>query len=91
MCSVQLVVSNSPGTISVLQCVESEVKNLVSWKAHDFEPWVAAWDRWNQSMVFTGKYSTARLAWLGKRMMCEGLDRWMDVLSLICCDVFIIL
>jgi WD40 repeat protein len=63
---VQLVVSNSPGTISILKCVESEVKDLVTWKAHDFEPWIVAWDKWNQNVVLTGKHSAVQyivLSW----------------------------
>lgn len=24
------------------------------WQAHDFEPWITAWDRWDTNVLYTG-------------------------------------
>ncbi|KAL8293732.1 hypothetical protein RQP46_000433 [Phenoliferia psychrophenolica] len=49
----KLVVSISDGTVCTLGG-ESELSVTSSWAAHDFEPWIAAFDCWNPSTVWTG-------------------------------------
>ncbi|KAI0669892.1 WD-40 repeat-containing protein [Trametes maxima] len=50
-----LVVSQSNGALSVLQ--PGDGAGLVvtdSWHAHDYEPWIAAWDYWDPHVVYSG-------------------------------------
>ena len=51
-----LIVSVSNGSLSLLApdhtgalCVEK------SWHAHEYEPWVAAWNYWDTNVVFSGE------------------------------------
>lgn len=50
-----LIVSQSDGSLSLLQPENSVGLTVVdSWHAHDFEPWIAAWDYWNTNIVYSG-------------------------------------
>lgn len=49
------IVSLSDGSLSLLQPENSAGLTVVdSWHAHDFEPWIAAWDYWNSNVVYSG-------------------------------------
>lgn len=48
-----IVVSQSDGSISLLD-ISNEIKEVVNWSAHSFEAWIAAFDYWNTSIVYTG-------------------------------------
>ncbi|GAA5857230.1 hypothetical protein JCM8547_009386 [Rhodosporidiobolus lusitaniae] len=48
-----IVVSLSNGSISILGG-ESSFKVTSTWHAHDFEPWIAAFDAWEPNTVWTG-------------------------------------
>lgn len=48
-----IVVSLSDGSICTLGG-ESELAVTESWHAHDFEPWIAAFDCWDPNTVWTG-------------------------------------
>ena len=54
-----LVVSKSDGSISTLKPNESQFDVGITWHAHDFEPWVAAWNYWEPSVVYSGEYPIA--------------------------------
>jgi hypothetical protein len=41
-----------------------------TWKGHDFEPWIAAWDRWQPTFLYTGNH-----VWLSLSKIKE-LCRW---------------
>lgn len=49
-----IVVSLSDGTISTL-AGESKLEVISNWHAHDFEPWIAAFDCWQPTTVWTGR------------------------------------
>ncbi|KAG8930255.1 hypothetical protein FRC03_008769 [Tulasnella sp. 419] len=53
--SESLVVSLSSGHISVLSHLNSgELDTICTWKAHDYEPWIAAWDYWSPNIAYSG-------------------------------------
>ncbi|TFY79150.1 hypothetical protein EWM64_g4863 [Hericium alpestre] len=59
-----LVVSLSNGELALLRPDPAEGLRVVeTWHAHDFEPWIAAWDYWDTNTVYSvGSYdSTVRL------------------------------
>ena len=50
-----LVVSLSNGSLSLLR--ENDSHELVvqeTWHAHDYEPWIAAWNYWDPNIVYSG-------------------------------------
>jgi len=49
-----LVVSLSDGSLSVLRPTNSELAITDSWIAHEFEPWVAAWNYWDTNIIYSG-------------------------------------
>ncbi|KAF8604958.1 WD40 repeat-like protein [Ceratobasidium sp. AG-I] len=49
-----LVVSKSDGSVSTLKPNESQFDVEITWHAHDFEPWVAAWNYWVPNIVYSG-------------------------------------
>jgi diphthamide biosynthesis protein 7 len=53
-----ITASDSKGYISLLTLTDLTLEKRESWKAHDFEAWIAAFDYWNDSVVYTGKRET---------------------------------
>lgn len=52
-----LIVSLSDGSLSLLQPEDSTGLAVTdSWHAHDYEPWIAAWDYWNTNVVYSGQW-----------------------------------
>ncbi|KZT44366.1 WD40 repeat-like protein [Sistotremastrum suecicum HHB10207 ss-3] len=49
-----LVASSSDGHLSLLKDNGSDIQLTMSWHAHDYEPWVAAWDYWDPNTVYSG-------------------------------------
>ncbi|RPD82546.1 WD-40 repeat-containing protein [Lentinus tigrinus ALCF2SS1-7] len=50
-----MIVSLSNGSLSLLRPDESSgLAETDTWHAHDYEPWIAAWDYWNPNVVFSG-------------------------------------
>ncbi|KAF7347828.1 WD-REPEATS-REGION domain-containing protein [Mycena venus] len=49
-----LVVSLSNGSLCLLNPRESGLSIADTWHAHDFEPWIAAWDYWDSSLIYSG-------------------------------------
>ncbi|KAH8102665.1 WD40-repeat-containing domain protein [Cristinia sonorae] len=58
-----LVVSMSDKNVSVLQFNGSELAVAQTWAAHDFEPWIAAWNYWDTNIVYTGGDDLKMKAW----------------------------
>lgn len=50
--------SLSDGSLSLLRPDESEGLSVVdSWHAHDYEPWIAAWNYWDTNIIYSGMYA----------------------------------
>ncbi|XP_015590736.1 diphthine methyltransferase isoform X2 [Cephus cinctus] len=50
-----IVVSDSEGKFNILQLNETEeLEKTISWNAHEFEAWIAAFDYWDTNIVYTG-------------------------------------
>ncbi|KAH7930977.1 WD40 repeat-like protein [Leucogyrophana mollusca] len=50
-----VVVSLSDGSLCILRPDPQRGMAVTdSWHAHDYEPWIAAWDYWNSNVVFSG-------------------------------------
>ncbi|EPQ60817.1 WD40 repeat-like protein [Gloeophyllum trabeum ATCC 11539] len=50
-----VVVSLSDGTLSILKPENSTgLVQVESWSAHDFEPWIAAWNYWDDNIIYSG-------------------------------------
>ncbi|KAJ7181666.1 WD40-repeat-containing domain protein [Mycena crocata] len=52
-----LVVSLSNGSLCLLSPTEGSACGLSivsTWHAHDYEPWIAAWDYWDSSVIYSG-------------------------------------
>ncbi|CAE6428788.1 unnamed protein product [Rhizoctonia solani] len=49
-----LIVSRSDGEVSVLRPHGSQFKVDTTWHAHDYEPWVAAWNYWSPTVAYSG-------------------------------------
>ena len=67
-----LVVSLSNGSLSVLNPNDShELAITETWHAHDYEPWIAAWNYWDTNVVYSGrKFRTLFLP--GPRRLSEN-------------------
>ncbi|BGP21770.1 hypothetical protein JCM10295v2_000645 [Rhodotorula toruloides] len=65
-----IVVSKSDGSICTLGG-ESTFEVTSSWHAHDFEPWIAAFDCWEPSTVWTGGDDLTLKGW----DLRQGCDR----------------
>ncbi|XP_064071810.1 diphthine methyltransferase isoform X1 [Vanessa tameamea] len=49
-----LVISDSSGTITVLQIVGDCLQKIGQWKSHSFEAWIAAYNYWNTDLFYSG-------------------------------------
>ncbi|KZT02717.1 WD-40 repeat-containing protein [Laetiporus sulphureus 93-53] len=49
-----LVVSLSDGSLALLHPDDAGMTVTDSWHAHDYEPWIAAWDYWDTNIVYSG-------------------------------------
>ncbi|KAJ3828296.1 WD40-repeat-containing domain protein [Lentinula raphanica] len=50
----KLVVSCSDGDLVLLDPTPSSLVTLEKWTAHDYEPWIAAWNYWDTNTVYSG-------------------------------------
>lgn len=52
----KLAVSLSDRTLSILQPDSTNALAVTdTWHAHEFEPWITAWDYWCTDLLFSGK------------------------------------
>lgn len=59
-----LVVSLSNGSLCVLSPDSIGRMSVVDrWHAHDYEPWIAAWDYWDTSIVYSGGDDLTMKGW----------------------------
>jgi len=49
-----LVVSLSSGSLCILGANEGGFSAIDTWHAHDYEPWIAAWDYWDPCVLYSG-------------------------------------
>ncbi|XP_029641959.1 diphthine methyltransferase [Octopus sinensis] len=49
-----IIASSSDGKISLWQVTNTGLKNIIRWKAHDFEAWISAFDYWDENLAYTG-------------------------------------
>lgn len=50
-----LVVSLSNGSICLLRPFDGAGFSVIeTWHAHDYEPWVGAWDYWSSDIIYSG-------------------------------------
>jgi len=49
-----LVVSLSDGSLSLLRSRDGIMAVTENWHAHDYEPWIAAWNYWDVNVLFSG-------------------------------------
>ncbi|KII94377.1 hypothetical protein PLICRDRAFT_153974 [Plicaturopsis crispa FD-325 SS-3] len=52
--SGSLIVSLSNGELCLLKPHDDELRVTDRWHAHDYEPWIAAWNYWDQNIVYSG-------------------------------------
>ncbi|KAJ2825412.1 hypothetical protein GGI24_003167 [Coemansia furcata] len=50
----EIVASQSDGTLQLLKLTDSQVETVHKWHAHDAEAWIASFDYWNTSTVYSG-------------------------------------
>lgn len=54
-----LAVSLSNGSLSVLRPTEDATLSVSeTWHAHDYEPWITAWNYWDTNVLYSGTQST---------------------------------
>lgn len=50
-----------------------------TWKAHDYEPWVAAWDCWSEGVAYSGNS-------LARYELCSVIDAFCPQAEMIACS-----
>ncbi|CAL1695839.1 unnamed protein product [Somion occarium] len=58
-----LVVSLSDGSLALLVPGQSGLSPEHIWHAHDFEPWIAAWNYWDINIIYSGGDDLKMKAW----------------------------
>jgi len=61
--SPKIIVSHSNGHISLNDVSESGLSTLESWKGHEYEAWIAAFDHFDTNTVFSGGDDCYFKAW----------------------------
>ncbi|KAF5390155.1 hypothetical protein D9757_002925 [Collybiopsis confluens] len=59
----KLVVSLSDGSLALLQPTESALVCADTWQAHEYEPWIAAWNYWDTNIIYSGGDDFKLKAW----------------------------
>ncbi|KAG9078487.1 hypothetical protein FS749_009485 [Ceratobasidium sp. UAMH 11750] len=67
----RLIVSKSDGGLSVLKPSESRMEVDRIWHAHDFEPWIAAWNYWTPQVAYSGGDDCKLKGW-DTRTSCDS-------------------
>lgn len=66
-----LVVSLSNGNLCLLTPTEGSSLGLTqTWHAHDFEPWIAAWNHWDTNVIYSGLTLNSYLEFSFLKCLC---------------------
>lgn len=57
-----LIVSQSDGSLSLVRPRDGIMTVAENWHAHDYEPWIAAWNYWDTNVLFSGILSSSLVA-----------------------------
>ncbi|KZC11805.1 PREDICTED: diphthine methyltransferase [Dufourea novaeangliae] len=52
--NLNIVVSDSKGFISLFELHETELVNVNTWLAHEYEAWITAFDYWDTNVIYSG-------------------------------------
>ncbi|KAK2461911.1 hypothetical protein APHAL10511_006374 [Amanita phalloides] len=59
-----LIVSVSDGSLCLLRpASDGKMVKTNEWLAHDYEPWISAWDYWDPNMIYSGGDDLALKFW----------------------------
>lgn len=50
----KIAVSDSRGSVTLFELHNNELKNIISWSAHEYEAWITAFDYWDINVIYTG-------------------------------------
>ncbi|KAF9076287.1 WD-40 repeat-containing protein [Rhodocollybia butyracea] len=67
----KLIVSLSDGNLVLAEATPSYLAISKKWTAHDYEPWIAAWDYWDTNIVFSGGDDFKLKGWDVRSPMCN--------------------
>ncbi|KAJ2559781.1 hypothetical protein EV175_000166 [Coemansia sp. RSA 1933] len=59
----RIATSQSDGSVRMLEFAESQLVTQQRWQAHDLEAWIAAFDYWTPSVVYSGGDDARLKAW----------------------------
>ncbi|KAL4070931.1 WD40-repeat-containing domain protein [Scleroderma citrinum] len=69
-----LVVSMSDGSLALLTPSSSDGLVISSrWHAHDYEPWISAWDYWESSVVYSGGDDLSLKGWDMRQLLTRPI------------------
>lgn len=86
-----LTTSSSNGCVQVHQLTSGDLTPVSSWKAHDYEAWITAFNYWDTNVVFTGCLITQLSKNLSKITHSSKIFNWyaitFSVLNCSCQDI----
>lgn len=54
----KLVTTTSDGCVQLHSLSQGHLQTVSTWKAHDYEAWICAFNYWDTNMIFTGKLTS---------------------------------
>ena len=51
----KVITSISDGSLAIVELVDGSYGVTREWHAHEYEPWIAAWNYWDRDIVYSGK------------------------------------
>lgn len=52
--SASIITSDTKGYLNYIEVAEAEMNLVNSWKAHDFESWIAAFNYTDTNIIYSG-------------------------------------